>query len=45
MYLKEGNLNVQLLGRGKAWLDTGTFDYLHEAGAYIKTLEKKQIKK
>lgn len=42
MYLQEGNLQVQVLGRGTAWLDTGTFDSLHEAGAYIKTLEKRQ---
>ena len=38
-YLKEGILNVQLLGRGIAWLDTGTPDSLHEASSYIRTLE------
>ncbi len=39
MYLKEGNLNVEVFGRGMAWLDTGTFDSLHEASSYIRTLE------
>ena len=38
MYLQEGALTVELMGRGMAWLDTGTFDSLHEAGAYIRTL-------
>tara|TARA_B100000579_G_scaffold436747_1_gene463683 strand:- start:2267 stop:3157 length:891 start_codon:yes stop_codon:yes gene_type:complete len=41
-YLKENNLNVELLGRGMAWLDTGTFDSLHQAGSYIRTLEARQ---
>ncbi len=41
-YLNEGNLKVEILGRGMAWLDTGTFDSLQEAGIYIKTLEKRQ---
>ena len=35
MYLKEANLNVEKFGRGIAWLDTGTFESLQEAGAYI----------
>jgi len=39
MYLKEGNLKVEVFGRGMAWLDTGTFDSLHEASSYIRTLE------
>ncbi|PYE30410.1 glucose-1-phosphate thymidylyltransferase [Idiomarina fontislapidosi] len=41
-YLKRGDLNVELLGRGYAWLDTGTFDSLHEASSFIETLEKRQ---
>lgn len=41
-YLKAGNLNVELLGRGYAWLDTGTFDSLQEASGFIETLEKRQ---
>ena len=41
-YLKRGDLKVELLGRGYAWLDTGTFDSLHEASSYIETLEKRQ---
>lgn len=42
MYLEEKNLDVEFLGRGMAWLDTGTFDALHQAGSYIRTLEKRQ---
>jgi len=41
-YLKRGDLNVELLGRGYAWLDTGTHDSLHEASNFIETLEKRQ---
>lgn len=41
-YLERGDLNVELLGRGYAWLDTGTFDSLHEASSFIETLEKRQ---
>jgi glucose-1-phosphate thymidylyltransferase len=41
-YLKEGLLQVQLMGRGMAWLDTGTCDSLQEAGSYIRTLEHRQ---
>ena len=42
LYLNEGKLNVAIMSRGIAWLDTGTFDSLHDAGAYIRTLEKRQ---
>ena len=41
-YLKDGQLQVELMGRGMAWLDTGTYDSLQEAGAYIRTLEHRQ---
>lgn len=41
-YLESGELNVELLGRGFAWLDTGTFDSLHDAAGFIETLEKRQ---
>ena len=42
MYLEAGCLNVQLLGRGFAWLDTGTHDSLHEAASFVKTIEHVQ---
>ncbi len=41
-YLEQGKLNVELMGRGMAWLDTGTHDSLMEAGQFIATLEKRQ---
>ena len=41
-YLHQGNLRVELLGRGFAWLDTGTHDSLLEAGGFIQTIEKRQ---
>ena len=42
MYLKDGNLNVVTLGRGYAWLDTGTMDSLAEATEFIKVIETRQ---
>lgn len=42
MYLEDGSLNVQLLGRGYAWLDTGTMDSLIEAGKFVQMIEKRQ---
>ncbi len=42
MYLKENNLNVISLGRGMAWLDTGTFDGLLEASNFVKTIQTRQ---
>ena len=41
-YLRQGQLNVEIMGRGYAWLDTGTHDSLMEAGQFIATLEKRQ---
>ncbi len=41
-YLRQGQLDVEIMGRGYAWLDTGTHDSLLEAGAFIATLEKRQ---
>ena len=42
MYLKEGRLNVSLLGRGYAWLDTGSHEDLLEASTFIETIERRQ---
>ena len=42
MYLERGQLNVQIMGRGYAWLDTGTHDSLLEASQFIATLEHRQ---
>jgi glucose-1-phosphate thymidylyltransferase len=41
-YLERGTLNVMRLGRGFAWLDTGTHDSLHDASSYVRTIEKRQ---
>ena len=41
-YLKRGQLDVELLGRGYAWLDTGTHESLHEAAGFIETVQKRQ---
>ncbi len=42
VYLKRGNLNIQSLGRGFAWLDTGTFESLLDASHFVETIEKRQ---
>lgn len=42
LYLQQGNLSVEIMGRGYAWLDTGTHESLLEAGQFIATLEKRQ---
>ena len=42
LYLQQGQLNVELMGRGYAWLDTGTHDSLLEAGQFISTLQQRQ---
>lgn len=42
IYMRENKLNVEILGRGIAWLDTGTFEALQDASLYIKTLEMRQ---
>ena len=42
MYLKDGLLDVQLLGRGSAWLDTGTMDSLADASDFVRVVQKRQ---
>ena len=42
IYLEKGKLEVGVMSRGSAWLDTGTFDSLHEASEFVKVLEKRQ---
>jgi glucose-1-phosphate thymidylyltransferase len=41
-YLERGRLHMEVMGRGSAWLDTGTHDSLHEASSFIQTIEKRQ---
>ena len=41
-YIRRGSLRMELLGRGMAWLDTGTHESLHDASAFIETIEKRQ---
>jgi glucose-1-phosphate thymidylyltransferase len=45
VYLKQGNLNVGVMDRGTAWLDTGTFDSLSDATEFVRVIEKRQAKK
>ena len=42
VFLEKGDLDVKLLGRGYAWLDTGTMDSLIEAGEFVQMVEKRQ---
>lgn len=42
IYLARGQLKVEILGRGYAWLDTGTYESLHQAASFIQTLEQRQ---
>ena len=42
LYLKENDLKVQILGRGFAWLDTGTMDSLMEASSFVQTIQNRQ---
>lgn len=45
VYLRQGNLNVGVMNRGVAWLDTGTFDSLSDASEFVRVIEKRQSRK
>jgi glucose-1-phosphate thymidylyltransferase len=42
VYLEQGRLTVRLLGRGHAWLDTGTFDAFHKAASFVQAIQERQ---
>ena len=42
LYLKNGKLRVSIMGRGYAWLDTGTHQDLHEAGSFVRSIQERQ---
>ena len=42
MYLDDNELNIEILSRGFAWLDTGSYDSLQDAGQFIQTIENRQ---
>ena len=42
LYLNDGSLKVQIMGRGISWLDTGTFESMHDASSYVRTIQNRQ---